>query len=208
MEHSTSAKTWRQKGDWQVYREQRPTGEKREWSKGWVERVRGQKSLSTALNHATNSWIDFGTLKSHGGNDGALFICSFQWAEDGCVCSVHVWLCNPLDYSPAGASVRGIILTRIPEWVAIPFSRRSSWPKDRTWVSCGSCIGRWILHYWATWEALSRRQEGIQTSCSRWRTRWTSARSYNRKLHTRMAPPLRGMRKDPEGKREKSVLIS
>ena len=38
--------------------------------------------------------------------------------------------------------VRGILQARILEWVAIPFSRRSSWPKDWTWVSC---IGTWIL---------------------------------------------------------------
>ena len=36
------------------------------------------------------------------------------------------------------------------EWVAIFCSRGSSWPKDGTHVSC---IGRWILYCWATWEA-------------------------------------------------------
>jgi len=35
-------------------------------------------------------------------------------------------LCNPMDYSPPGSSVRGILQVRILEWVAIPFSRRSS----------------------------------------------------------------------------------
>ena len=39
---------------------------------------------------------------------------------------------------------------RILKWVAISFSRGSSWPKDQTQVSC---IGRWILYHWATWEA-------------------------------------------------------
>ena len=34
--------------------------------------------------------------------------------------------------------------------VAISFFRRSSWLRDWT---CVSCIGRWILHHWATWEA-------------------------------------------------------
>ena len=32
--------------------------------------------------------------------------------------------------------VHGILQARIREWVATPFSRRSSWPKDQTWVSC------------------------------------------------------------------------
>ena len=33
-------------------------------------------------------------------------------------------------------------------------SRRSSWPRDRTWVPCISCFGRQVLYHWATWGAL------------------------------------------------------
>ena len=36
-----------------------------------------------------------------------------------------VTLCNPMDYSPPGSSVRGILRERILEWAAIPFSRES-----------------------------------------------------------------------------------
>ena len=43
----------------------------------------------------------------------------------------------------------GFPLSRILEWVAISFCRRSSWPRDRTRVSC---IGR-IPYHRATWEA-------------------------------------------------------
>ena len=35
-----------------------------------------------------------------------------------------------------GSTVDGIIQAKILEWVAIPFSRVSSWLRDRTWVSC------------------------------------------------------------------------
>ena len=35
-------------------------------------------------------------------------------------------LCNHMDCSPPGSSVHGILQVRIPEWVAIPFSRGSS----------------------------------------------------------------------------------
>ena len=42
----------------------------------------------------------------------------------------------PMDYSPPGSSVHGILQARILEWLAISFSRGSSWPKDQTWVSC------------------------------------------------------------------------
>ena len=45
-------------------------------------------------------------------------------------------LCDPMDYSPPGSSVLGILQARILEWVAIPFSKGSSQPRDRTQVSC------------------------------------------------------------------------
>ena len=45
-------------------------------------------------------------------------------------------LCDPMDCSPLGFSVHGILQARILEWVAISFSRGSSRPTDRTWVSC------------------------------------------------------------------------
>ena len=63
-------------------------------------------------------------------------------------------LCDPMDCSPPGSSVHGILQARILEWVAISYSRGSSWPRDWTWVSCISCIGRQILHHCATWEAI------------------------------------------------------
>ena len=40
-----------------------------------------------------------------------------------------------MDYSPPGSSVHGILQARILEWVAISFSRGSSWPRVRTQVS-------------------------------------------------------------------------
>ena len=45
-------------------------------------------------------------------------------------------LCDPMDYSLLGSSIHGILQTRILEWVAIPFSRGSSQPRDQTQVSC------------------------------------------------------------------------
>ena len=44
-------------------------------------------------------------------------------------------LCSPLDYSPPGSSVHGILQARMLEWVAMPFSRGSSQPRDWTGVS-------------------------------------------------------------------------
>ena len=42
--------------------------------------------------------------------------------------------------SPQGSSVHGILQTRILEWVAMPSSRGSSQPRDRTCIYCVSCI--------------------------------------------------------------------
>ena len=53
---------------------------------------------------------------------------------EGCVQSCPT-LCDPMDCSPPGSSVHGILQARILEWVAISFSRGSSWPRDQTRVS-------------------------------------------------------------------------
>ena len=45
-----------------------------------------------------------------------------------------------------GSSVHGILQARILEWAAMPSSRESSQPRDRTHISYGSCIGRQVLY--------------------------------------------------------------
>ena len=62
-------------------------------------------------------------------------------------------LCDPMDCSPPGSFVRGILQARTLEWVAISCSKGSSQPRDQTRVSCLSCICSWILYHWATREA-------------------------------------------------------
>ena len=64
-------------------------------------------------------------------------------------------LCDPVDCSPVdcSSSVHGIAQVRILVWVAISSSRGSSLPRDRTHISCISCIGRRILYHWATRKA-------------------------------------------------------
>ena len=56
-------------------------------------------------------------------------------------------LCDPMDCSPSGSSVHGILPGRILEWVAISSSRGSFWPRDQTSVSCISCVGRLVLYH-------------------------------------------------------------
>ena len=59
-----------------------------------------------------------------------------------------------MDCSLPGCSVHGIFQARILGWVAISYSRGSSQARNKNHVSCVSCIGRWILYHWATWEAV------------------------------------------------------
>ena len=60
-------------------------------------------------------------------------------------------LCDPMDCSPPGFSVYGIVQARILQWVAIPLSTGSSQPSDWKWVS--HIAGRFFT-IWATREAL------------------------------------------------------
>ena len=43
---------------------------------------------------------------------------------------------TPWTVAQPGSPILGILQARILEWVAIPFSRVSSWPRDRTQASC------------------------------------------------------------------------
>ena len=55
-------------------------------------------------------------------------------------------LCDPMDCSPPGSSVHGILQVRILEGVAMPCARVSSWPRDRTHIYV-SCTGRRVLYH-------------------------------------------------------------
>ena len=69
------------------------------------------------------------------------------------LCLAHqacLTLCDPVDCSPPGSSVHGILQARILEWVAMPSSGRSSWPSNWTMVSF---IAGGFFTSWATREA-------------------------------------------------------
>ena len=59
-------------------------------------------------------------------------------------------LCDPMHCRPPGTSVHGILQARILQWVAMPSSRGSSWPRDRILISCVSCIAGRFFTVWAT----------------------------------------------------------
>ena len=63
-----------------------------------------------------------------------------------CVCAQSLQscptLCDPMDHSPQGCSVQGILQARKLKWIVMLSSRGSSWSRDWTCISYVSCIGR------------------------------------------------------------------
>ena len=73
-------------------------------------------------------------------------------------CAQSLQLCptfwDPIDCSPPGSSVHGILWARILEWVAMASARSSSWPTDWARASC-LLHCRQIIYHWATRNATS-----------------------------------------------------
>ena len=77
------------------------------------------------------------------------------WSRSGILCmclaaQLCLTHCDPVDCSPPGSSVLGILQARILEWIAMPSSKGSSQPRDQTQVS--RIAGRFFTD-WATKEA-------------------------------------------------------
>ena len=123
-------------------------------AKFWLKSVKGrlatfktrfllyQFSTVQSLSHV---WL----FRSHGLQNTRL-PCPLQTTRSKSEVKVKViqsclTLCNPMDYT-----VHGILQTRILEWVAFPFSRGSSQPKDQTLVSL---TAGGFFTSWATREA-------------------------------------------------------
>ena len=91
-------------------------------------------------------------------------------SANNCCCLLRVCVCVscsvmsdslwPSDCSLPSSSVHGILQARILEWVAIPFSRGSSQPRDQSWVS--RIVGRFFT-IWATREAVTEHIPYINT---------------------------------------------
>ena len=101
----------------------------------WSPRIwpRGQEAIS----------LDFGTL----GWGADPYILAAAELLQSCLI-----LCNPMDCSPPGSSVHGILQAKILDWVAISSSWGSSWPRDLTCVSYSS----WIADRFFTTEPLRK----------------------------------------------------
>ena len=80
---------------------------------------------SKPLRNSFRQWSEQCDKQAHG-TDGKAEVLGAQ----SCLTA-----CNPIDRGPPGSSVHRILQARKREWVAIPFSRGSFWPRDRTQVS-------------------------------------------------------------------------
>ena len=67
-----------------------------------------------------------------------------------CTKSLHSCptLCVPMDHSLPGSSVHGILQARILEWVTMPSSGESSWPRDWAHVFYVSSMDRQVLYHY------------------------------------------------------------
>ena len=103
----------------------------------------------------------------------------WEWSHSVVSNSLRPHGLQPTMEEVPGFSVHGIFQARILEWVAISFSRRSSLPRDRTWIS--HVVGRRFT-VWATGEVLGNPSKQFQ----RWeclRQLWSYRISLVNSLH-------------------------
>ena len=103
---------------------------------------------------------------------------SFRFPALVCVwCSVVqscLTLCDPMNRSLPDSFVHGIFQANILEWVAMPSSSRSSWPRDAIPVSC---TGRQSLYHWTKREAWCEEDHTVKETPffqgeKGWNSRW------------------------------------
>ena len=114
----------------------------------WLSWLRGVRTKARRMGRRTSrstrgvccrwrtfwAWNDSGRQVTAGsGPEGEI---SSKWKLTVVAVQLCPTLCNPMDYSPPGSSVHGILQTRIVGWVAMPSSRGPSQPRDQTPVSC------------------------------------------------------------------------
>ena len=115
------------------------------------------KKLQFLYEQGIRCWVDFHCFYQAFGDwkcklkvrrSQESFIIKESW--DSFITKLYPTVCNPLDCSLPVSSVHEILQARILKWVAVPFSRGSSRPRNRNRVSC--IVGKFFTN-WATREA-------------------------------------------------------
>ena len=113
----------------------------------WRAVVHGVAKSQTWVRELTD-WLNTFCLHSYD-NDSSLMYFSwwifFMKSSEVKVIQSCTILCDPMDYT-----VHGILQARILKWVAFPFSRGPSQPRD--WIKLSGIAGRFFTN-WATREA-------------------------------------------------------
>ena len=78
-----------------------------------------------------------------------------QWTAAAKSLRSCLTLCDPMDHSWPGSSVHGILQARVMEWIVMPSSRGSSWPRDWTHISNAPAVTTRFFTTSTTWEAHS-----------------------------------------------------
>ena len=103
-------------------------------------------------------------------------------------------LCDPMDCSPPGSSVHGILQARILEWVAIPSSRVSPWPRDGTQVSriAGGFFTVWAMLRlgWCKFKTLKAEQTWVMISPGYESQEWGVITSNSNTVTLSILPPF------------------
>ena len=81
-------------------------------------------------------------------------------------------LYSPIDCIQPGSSVHGILQARILEWIATPFSRGPSQPRDRNWVPY--IAGRFFT-VWTKGKPMTHWTQIIHTPCFNWMNKWNDS---------------------------------
>ena len=135
-------------GRWDWQRGQARIYSQKEWPRLWGRGGRTCFVEKKPFRERSLRWAERGSeQRSEPSASGQLL------QEVHCCCLVAQLcstLCNAMDCSLPDSSLRGILQTKILEWVAMPSSRGSSWPRDLNphLLHC-----RQILYHCATGEA-------------------------------------------------------
>ena len=129
-----------------------------------------KKCITNAFSHI---WMPVQATRDKRKSKSDIYLPSESLQPAWCVLVAQLCptLCDPMDYSPPGSSVHGMLQARILEWAAVPFSRGSSPPRDRAQVS--PITGRFFT-VWAICKSHSLGGE-LARSVSDWNTEGASA---------------------------------
>ena len=116
-------------------------------SLGWFAAL-PHLALTTSSGNSSDCRLtqQLNSRRSHQAPTESLYVVTQLWTVcgGGWVCSADLALYDLIDCSTGDASIYGLVQATVLEWIAIPFSRGSSCPRDRTHTSCTSPLHLYV----------------------------------------------------------------